>query len=242
MRGDRRFPVIEIFGPVIQGEGALIGVPTYFIRLGGCDYKCSWCDTMYAVDPKQIVANKTSMTDSEIVDALNTLSDHREGGVQTVTWSGGNPCIHDLQDAVEMLAGHGWYQVCETQGTQIQLWTRWMSYLVVSPKPPSSGMTTDWERLSAFLDFNSNVNTSIKVVLFNDDDFEFLCKVVERYPQHPVFAQAGSPVGKSLDLTTEIIRETYLRMSSRVLADPLTADVRLLPQLHTLMHGSVRGV
>ena len=42
--------VNEIFGPTIQGEGALIGQPTIFVRTGGCDYRCSWCDTLHAVD------------------------------------------------------------------------------------------------------------------------------------------------------------------------------------------------
>ena len=41
--------VSEIFGPTVQGEGPQIGCPTYFIRTGGCDYRCSWCDTPYAV-------------------------------------------------------------------------------------------------------------------------------------------------------------------------------------------------
>lgn len=42
--------VSEIFGPTIQGEGVLIGQPTVFVRTGGCDYRCSWCDTLHAVD------------------------------------------------------------------------------------------------------------------------------------------------------------------------------------------------
>ena len=42
--------VSEIFGPTIQGEGALIGEPTVFVRTGGCDYRCSWCDSLHAVD------------------------------------------------------------------------------------------------------------------------------------------------------------------------------------------------
>jgi len=44
--------VSEIFGPTVQGEGALIGTQTLFVRTGGCDYRCSWCDTGYAVLPK----------------------------------------------------------------------------------------------------------------------------------------------------------------------------------------------
>ena len=44
--------VSEIFGPTIQGEGSLIGTQTIFVRTGGCDYRCSWCDTGYAVLPE----------------------------------------------------------------------------------------------------------------------------------------------------------------------------------------------
>jgi 7-carboxy-7-deazaguanine synthase len=41
--------ISEIFGPTIQGEGPLIGRPTVFVRTAGCDYRCTWCDTLYAV-------------------------------------------------------------------------------------------------------------------------------------------------------------------------------------------------
>lgn len=53
----KTLPVIEIFGPTVQGEGAEAGVPTHFLRLGGCDYRCAWCDTMYAVDPATVRAS-----------------------------------------------------------------------------------------------------------------------------------------------------------------------------------------
>ena len=46
----KKLRISEIFGPTIQGEGALIGKPTVFVRAGGCDYRCSWCDTLYAVE------------------------------------------------------------------------------------------------------------------------------------------------------------------------------------------------
>ena len=48
--GDIR--ISEIFGPTIQGEGALIGQPTVFVRTGGCDYRCAWCDSLHAVDSR----------------------------------------------------------------------------------------------------------------------------------------------------------------------------------------------
>ena len=47
-----RIRISEIFGPTIQGEGPLMGRPTVFVRTGGCDYRCRWCDTLYAVLPE----------------------------------------------------------------------------------------------------------------------------------------------------------------------------------------------
>src|SRR3954454_18364888 len=88
----RTFPVIEIFGPTIQGEGAEAGLPTHFVRLGGCDYRCSWCDTMYAVDPATVRATSERLEVAEIVERLGRLDGHPEW----VTLSGGNPALHHL--------------------------------------------------------------------------------------------------------------------------------------------------
>ncbi|HHK7228110.1 TPA: hypothetical protein ACQXLV_002143, partial [Streptococcus pneumoniae] len=43
-----RLPVSEVFGPTIQGEGPHAGRTCHFIRLGGCNLSCSWCDTPYS--------------------------------------------------------------------------------------------------------------------------------------------------------------------------------------------------
>ena len=50
-RVEQTYLVQSIFGPTIQGEGPLMGTKTNFIRLAGCDYRCTWCDSMVAVDP-----------------------------------------------------------------------------------------------------------------------------------------------------------------------------------------------
>ena len=65
--------ISEIFGPTIQGEGALIGKPTVFVRAGGCDYRCSWCDTLYAVD-SQFRKDWTPMTTDEVWAQVQKLS------------------------------------------------------------------------------------------------------------------------------------------------------------------------
>ena len=45
-----KIPVLEIFGPTIQGEGRVIGRKTMFVRTAGCDYRCSWCDSAFTWD------------------------------------------------------------------------------------------------------------------------------------------------------------------------------------------------
>src|SRR3954453_23079289 len=93
LQSTRTFPVIEIFGPTIQGEGAEAGLPRHFVRLGGCDYRCSWCDTMYAVDPATVRATSERLLAAEIVERLERL----EGRPEWVTLSGGNPALHRLE-------------------------------------------------------------------------------------------------------------------------------------------------
>jgi 7-carboxy-7-deazaguanine synthase len=61
--------ISEIFGPTIQGEGSLVGRPTVFVRTGGCDYRCDWCDTLYAVLP-QHKADWVPHSASQILDKV----------------------------------------------------------------------------------------------------------------------------------------------------------------------------
>ena len=79
------FPVVEIFGPIIQGEGPPIGVPTMFVRFGGCDYRCEWCDTTLRVLPEEVKKNSTRMTVEQIVEKVN-----QSQYCEWVIFSGGN--------------------------------------------------------------------------------------------------------------------------------------------------------
>lgn len=53
----KKFPVVELFGPTIQGEGAVAGQFSHFVRFGGCPRRCSWCDSMHAVLPEEVQKN-----------------------------------------------------------------------------------------------------------------------------------------------------------------------------------------
>ena len=80
--------IAEVFGPTIQGEGALIGEPTVFVRTGGCDYRCAWCDSMHAVDPAFRHDWANMSTDAVWQEVLRDARLHRE----TVVRAAGLSC------------------------------------------------------------------------------------------------------------------------------------------------------
>src|SRR5690606_22649040 len=84
-----KIPVIEIFGPTMQGEGMVIGQKTMFVRTAGCDYRCSWCDSAFTWDGSAKNDIRT-MTAADIYAELQTLGG---GRFSHVTLSGGNPAL-----------------------------------------------------------------------------------------------------------------------------------------------------
>ncbi len=228
----RTFPVLEVFGPVLQGEGRMIGVQTHFVRFGYCDFKCSWCDTLYAVEPEQVQAEAEWLDVDAIVARLDALSPD----TPWVTLSGGNPAIHDLGALVERLHATGRKVAIETQGSVYRPWIAACDVVTVSPKPPSSGMTTDHARLARFM---ALPQSNLKVVVFDDADFAYAREIHQRYPEKPFYMQPGNAVGQ--DDTAALLRKLDW-LAQRAMRDPAMTDAIILPQLHTLMFGNRRGV
>ena len=230
----RRLPVIEIFGPTVQGEGPLIGVPTMFIRFGGCDYRCRWCDTKYAVLPDEVKANSTPMTVEQILERVNQGSRLCEW----VTYSGGNPLLHDLGELTDALHASGWKIAVETQGTVYRDWVEKVDLLVVSPKPPSSGMTTDFTKLEQFM---QHPNVALKIVVFDDTDFEYAVYVRQKFsdPNIPLTLQVGNSVEED---TLPKLVEKLRWLIEKTVSDKRLFNTRVLPQLHVLVWGNQRGV
>ena len=131
----KKYPVTEIFGPTVQGEGEHQGKPAYFIRFGGCDYRCEWCDTPHAVLPQAVRAAER-LDAFEIVERLRSLPP----GPGWVVITGGNPALHELGALVNALQEHNYKVSVETQGSRWKEWLRDCDSICVSPKPPSSGM------------------------------------------------------------------------------------------------------
>ena len=240
--------VSEIFGPVLQGEGALIGRPTLFVRTGGCDFQCSWCDTLYAVLP-EYRADWTPMGEEQILRRLDDLS---RGAAMLVTLSGGNPALQPLAQLIEKGHERGYRFALETQGSIARDWFAQLDYLVLSPKPPSAAMPMNEQKLQRCIEAAQGGKTqiSLKVVVFDEDDYQF-ARALQKSLQKtgatiPFYLQVGNMMGGENDSGENQASPSQLvhklrQLSERVLADGWH-DVTVLPQMHVLIYGNRRGV
>jgi 7-carboxy-7-deazaguanine synthase len=238
--------VSEIFGPTIQGEGVVIGQPTVFVRTGGCDYRCSWCDSLHAVD-SQFRDDWMPMSVDEIWSKVDTLS----GGVPLmVSLSGGNPAIQPLGELIAHGHQRGYRFALETQGSIARNWFADLDVLVLSPKPPSSGMETDWAVLADCLEMatgsDKGPTTVLKFIVFDEADYLYAKAASARHPHLPVYLQPGNHTPPPpddddavIDMGGIITRMHWL--VERVMQDRWFAAT-VLPQLHVLLWGNQRGV
>ena len=121
-----KYPVLDLFSS-IQGEGCYQGTLASFVRLGGCNLRCSWCDTAHS----QTAAGAKEM---EISDILLQLP----RDVRRVIITGGEPTLHDLGPLAAALHARGHEVALETNGTQ-EVPAEWgIDWIAVSPKPDAA--------------------------------------------------------------------------------------------------------
>lgn len=237
-----KIPVIEMFGPTIQGEGAVIGVKTMFVRTYGCDYRCGWCDSAFTWDGSA----KDKVTLMEPQEILAGLLELAGDNFNCVTISGGNPALigEAMSEFIALLHERGIQAAIETQGSRWQDWFSDVDVLTISPKPPSSGMKTDWDKLDEIMvkvGNNGKAAHSLKVVVFNQEDYEYARKVHFRYPEVPLFLQPGNDnVTEEGDISGRLLGRLEW-LFNLVIADPQMNKARVLPQLHALIWHNKRG-
>ncbi|OFN95852.1 7-cyano-7-deazaguanosine (preQ0) biosynthesis protein QueE [Staphylococcus sp. HMSC077B09] len=235
-----KIPVLEIFGPTIQGEGRVIGRKTMFVRTAGCDYRCSWCDSAFTWDGSA-KEDIQLMTAEEIYNQLKKIGGDR---FDHVTISGGNPAlIKGIQDLVDLFEEKQIYTALETQGSKFQPWMRQINDLTISPKPPSSNMKTNIDILDSVIEQCIESTLNLKVVIFDDDDYEFAKMIHHRYPNIPFYLQVGNPyLDDDVDNHTEKLLSRYEALVDRLMASNDMNQVYVLPQLHTLLWSNKKGV
>ena len=124
-----KFPVVEIFDS-IEGEGKRTGYMSTFIRFAGCNLRCSYCDTAYALSADDAAAEYTA---DELVRLVQAKPWSR------VTLTGGEPMLQPLQELTERLCCGGCEVNIETNGA------------VLLPKERPAGLfyTMDWKSPSS---------------------------------------------------------------------------------------------
>ncbi len=240
---DKTIRISEIFGPTIQGEGALIGQPTVFVRTGGCDYRCSWCDTLHAVD-NTYRDQWRPMSPTDVFTRVQELSGHKP---LMVSLSGGNPAIQPLGPLIALGKAHGYKFALETQGSIAKDWFQDLDVLTLSPKPPSSGMLTDWDAFNRCLTAaEQGPQIALKFVIFDDADYDFAETTAARYSQLPIYLQPGNHTPPPPDDHNASVDINGIMDRMRWLVDKAIADkwfaATILPQLHVLIWGNLRGV
>lgn len=234
--------VSEIFGPTIQGEGALIGRPTVFVRTGGCDYRCSWCDSLHAVDPS-FRDTWAPMTAAAVLAEVARLSGQKP---LLVTLSGGNPAIQPLGALIALGRAQGYRFALETQGSVARDWFGDLDMLVLSPKPPSSAMTVDWRAFDECVAAGKDAKTVLKIVIFDEADYLWARDVAGRYPSLPVCLQPGNHTPPPPGDDSAAVDQMGIDARMRWLVDRAVGDgwfaARVLPQLHVMLWGNRRGV
>jgi 7-carboxy-7-deazaguanine synthase len=187
--------VAEVFGPTIQGEGPASGRAAAFLRLGGCNLSCSWCDTPYTWDATRydLAAELTVRPVADIAAATIAAA----GPARAVVLTGGEPLYQqgpDLYDLLKRVREQDLAVHVETNGTiaptdrMLDLVTTW----VVSPKLGNAGQHRG--RQTAALNLAWGVaalvaDVHLKVVCANTEDVTAAAELAERagLPPHRVW-------------------------------------------------------
>ena len=266
----KKLPLMELFGPTIQGEGTVIGQQTYFLRFGLCDYKCRMCDSMHAVDPRSVKANAQWLTQQEIFEAYWEF--RNPNSTDWLTFSGGNPAIHDLGYLVGLLHLNGIKINVETQGTMWKGWLGKVNSLTISPKGPGMGETHDDEVFRGFLDklrvakgdilsevaLNGQPELCFKIVVFDQRDLEFAKEIYQTVmasgllfgsdPSNVFYLSLGNTNPPPLDPDIEDpgfdVMDALIRyrmLTEDIMHDSILSQFRFTPQWHAFVWGNAKG-
>ena len=145
-------PVMESFY-TLQGEGFHQGKAAYFIRLGGCDIGCVWCDVKESWDESKHPRRKIE----DIISEIESGS-HSSGISPIVVVTGGEPLMHNLVDLTSQLRSKGYKTHIETSGAY-SLSGEW-DWICLSPKKFKAPLP----------DILPHAN-ELKVVIYNKSDF-----------------------------------------------------------------------
>jgi 7-carboxy-7-deazaguanine synthase len=229
---DDRLRIAETFYS-LQGEGGLVGVPSYFIRTTGCNLRCEWCDTPYTSwEPE---GEWRAIAD--LVEAVPVQARH-------VVVTGGEPMLWpNLPRLTAALRAAGRHVTIETAGTLYQDLA--CDLMSISPKLSSSDPAAargDEVRAShqarrldpvVLTRLIATYPFQLKLVIARPEDLEEVDALLATLPAIDPGAIVLMPLGTSVDALAE---------RSRWLAEICMArGYRFTPRLHIDLFGNTRG-
>ena len=156
--------VNEIFYS-IQGESTYAGFPCIFIRLTGCNLRCTYCDTTYAYEKGDDIPIEGILTRAKQFDC------------NLIEVTGGEPLIQDeTPDLIEALIKNGYTVLLETNGSQDISTVDTQCVRIVDIKCPSSGVEGKnyWKNLDYI-----TLNDQLKFVIADRQDYLYAKKVLD---------------------------------------------------------------
>ena len=213
--------ITEIFKS-IQGEGTRAGLPCVFVRLTGCNLRCTWCDTAYAFH------GGTRMSVEEVLERVDALAGRSQGtGVPLVELTGGEPLLQEeVYPLAEKLLDAGYTVLMETSGERFVGRLPKQVIKIVDVKCPDSGEadTFDMRNLEVI-----GENDEVKFVLATRRDYEFAREFAS---QHQLAERVRQVLFSPVFADPE---DKWPALEPRMLAEWILADglpVRLGLQLH----------
>lgn len=240
--------VTEMFSG-IQGEGPWVGFRQIFVRFGGCDLRCWWCDTPRSLvrrDPNKVertpgkrdfdlVQNPSTFDEiADMIEALEPANHH------SVSFTGGEPLLQPvaLLDLAQRVHRWGTLVFLETHGGRVDELEQVIAEIdIVSMDlklKSSTGEDVPLERHAEFLKVAKAKDAYAKIVITPETDDAEVFAAIEMVsavaPSVPLILQPVTPMGqiKSVPSVQRMLdlHEAALRMHT---------DVRVIPQVHALM-------
>lgn len=211
---DGLFHVTEIFDS-IDGEGKRTGYMAVFLRLAGCNLRCSYCDTAYSLTLED---TEEALTEEEVLSRIRAYPWKR------VTMTGGEPMLHPLHHLCEVLGEEGYDINIETNGA-VPLWRERPEgvFYTMDFKCSGSGMKSYMNLDNFKLLTGKDV---LKFVVSSEEDLHEMKEIVNHHfpsAYHPEFFV--SPVWGRIEPAelVEYVRKNRLQ------------DVRVQVQLHKII-------
>lgn len=151
-----KYPIMETFTSV-QGEGVYTGVPSFFIRLAGCDVGCVWCDVKESWDKEK----------HPVLSVEELLGKAIQSGVKVVIITGGEPTMYDLKPLTDVFRSQGFRMHLETSGTNAL--TGDFDWITFSPKKFKAPIPEYFER-----------SNELKIVVFHKSDLSWAEELASR--------------------------------------------------------------